>query len=189
MQVLRLRGECMTYYGTPADPTARLKSGDLENPLGQVTVVILASNFLEVWVFHQATISGNVLLGADAMESEPNSDFILVQIRRDAPSWKVDFADPAHALTVWAYHPHRMLYCGSAKSLELACEVAAERETQVTSGLYIVDATVNPLGVICLGRDGRSEELSERPGHPEELDKTAASVIRYALLKAFPCSK
>jgi Rap1a immunity proteins len=25
--------------------------------------------------------------------------------------------------------------------------------------------------------------------HPEELDKTAASVIRSALLKAFPCSK
>jgi hypothetical protein len=25
--------------------------------------------------------------------------------------------------------------------------------------------------------------------HPEELDKTAASVIRNALLKAFPCSK
>jgi hypothetical protein len=75
-----------------------IESADFENPLGQVTLVILAGNFLEVWV-------------------------------------------------------------------------------------------VNPLGVICLGRDGRSEELSEPPGHPEELDKTAASVIRYALLKAFPCSK
>lgn len=138
-------------------------------------MVILASNFLEVWVFHQATISGNVLLGADAMDSEPNSDFILAQIRRDAPSWKVDLADPAHALSVWAYHPHRMLYCGSAKSLEVACEAATERETQVTSGLYIVDATVNPLGLICLGRDGISEELSERPGHPEELDSRKPS--------------
>jgi hypothetical protein len=102
------------------------------------------------------------------MDSEPDSDFILIQIRRDAPSWKVDFADPAHALTVWAYHPHRMLYCGSAKSLELGCKVATERETQATSGLYIVDATVNPLAVICLVRDGRSDELSERPGHPED---------------------
>ena len=44
------------------------------------------SNFLEVWVFPQATISGNVLSGADAMDSEPNSDLILDQIRRDAPS-------------------------------------------------------------------------------------------------------
>jgi len=144
----------MTYYGIPADPTARLKSADFENPIGQVTVVILSSNFLEVWVFHQATISGNVLLGADAMESEPNRDFILVQITRDAPSWKVDFADPAHALSVWAYHPHRMLYCGSAKSLELACEVATERETQVTSGLYIVDATVNPSWCDLFGKRG-----------------------------------
>jgi hypothetical protein len=179
----------MTYYGTPTDPTARLESADLENPLGQVTVVILTSNLSGSLVFHQATISDNLLLGPDAMESEPNSDFILVQIRRDAQSWKVDFADPAHALSVWAYHPHCMLYCGSAKSLELACEVATERDTQVTSGLNIGDVTVSPLGVICFGRDGRSEELSERPGHPEDLDKTAASVIRNTLLKVFRCSK
>ena len=86
------------------------------------------------------------------MDSEPNSDLILAQITRDAPSWKVDFADHAHAYSVWAYHSDRMLYCGSAKSSERACELATERETQVTTGLYIEDATVNPLGVILFGK-------------------------------------
>jgi hypothetical protein len=89
------------------------------------------------------------------MDAEPNSDLILGQIKRNAASWKVDFSDPAHAFSVSAYNPDRMLFCGSAKSLDLACELATERETQVTSGLYIVDATVNPIDII-LFRKGQS---------------------------------
>jgi len=82
------------------------------------------------------------------MNSEQNSDLILPQIRRDAPSWNVDFSNKIHAFTVWIYHPHRMLYGGHRGSLESACELAAERETQATGSLYIVDATLSPPVVI-----------------------------------------
>jgi hypothetical protein len=82
------------------------------------------------------------------MDSEQNSDWILAQIERDAPSWNVDLSNKVHAFTVWIYHPHRMLYCGNRESLESACELAAERETQASSSLYIVDATLSPAVVI-----------------------------------------
>ena len=81
------------------------------------------------------------------MDSEETLYSILDRIKLDAPSWKVDFTDPSCAFTIWAEHPHRMLYCGNRASLELAGMLADEYRNQTRSSLYVVDATVNPIAI------------------------------------------
>lgn len=75
-------------------------------------------------------------------------ELILVadKIRRDAPSWRVNFADPAGAFTVWADHPSRMLYCGGRATFDEAWALAAEHVN--LESLYIAMGPLDVFGVM-----------------------------------------
>ncbi len=69
------------------------------------------------------------------------------KIKRDAPIQGVDFADPAHAFTVWTEFPSNfMKHCGSCKSLDEATAWALKHVNHKT--LYIVRGPLDALDII-----------------------------------------
>ena len=86
------------------------------------------------------------------MDSEQILDSILNRIKRDGQSERIDFADPVNAFTVWTDLTSCMKYCGSRGTLDLAWKLAGDH-VNLTSNLYVVDATVSPLGILQFHRD------------------------------------
>jgi hypothetical protein len=74
-------------------------------------------------------------------------------IKRDAPSWKIDLNDPANEHTLWTVFDDRMTHCGSQRSLEAIYRLADQH-----IGLKRVYVAVGPqkwLGVLKYERAGR----------------------------------
>jgi hypothetical protein len=86
------------------------------------------------------------------MNSMQNIDLILTRIRRDGQREGIDFTDPVNAFTVWTDLTSCMKYCGSQGTLDLAWKLAGDH-VNLTSNLYVVDATVSPLGILHFHRD------------------------------------
>jgi len=80
------------------------------------------------------------------MNSEQELLLVAHKIKRDAPSWKVDLGDSANAFTVWADHPDRIVYCGSAETLDESWALAAEHVN--LKDLYIAKGPLDVFGVM-----------------------------------------
>jgi hypothetical protein len=80
------------------------------------------------------------------MNSEQELNLVADKIMRDAPSWRIDFADSTNAFTVWADDPHRMLYCGSRTTLDEAWALAAEHVN--IKNLYIAKGPLDVFGIM-----------------------------------------
>jgi len=70
------------------------------------------------------------------MDAEPDLEPIVSRIRRDAPSWQLDFDDEHNAHAVWAHNRDRMVFCGNAGTFEAAWTLADEQRG--AKNLFIV---------------------------------------------------
>jgi hypothetical protein len=80
------------------------------------------------------------------MNTELEFNLVADRIERDAPSWRIDFAHPGNAFTVWADEPNRMLYCGSRMTIEEAWALAADHAN--LKDLYIAKKPPEALGIL-----------------------------------------
>jgi len=80
------------------------------------------------------------------VNAEQELNLVADKIKRDAPLWRIDFADSTNAFTVWADDPNRMLYCGSRTTLGEAWALAAEHVK--LKSVYIAKGPLDVLGII-----------------------------------------
>jgi hypothetical protein len=85
-----------------------------------------------------------------------SAEQIMDRIRRDAPSWHVDFNDSSYAITVWADRPDRMLFCGNSGTFESGWTLASEH-TGVRGDLYILSVLPDRFNIQKFDRDMVSE--------------------------------